>query len=384
MCASRRARPGETRLLASGRAAPTVLTAGRNQHLPATIHLEGTTLVPSMPTQGPDHDRAAHPRPRGARLATWLLALAGGAALVFMGRRVDWPVTAWYLRRLGLRAPLVLVPYFFGLLSDTLGWRSTFDQPSRLPLALLWRVRAACEAVTGSLPAGAAAGDSLRAWLLARHFGLGLGEASANVVFSRAMMVAAHAAFLVCGTALAGTPGRGRAPWAPGGLDLRIVAIVALAVCAAAAAGIFFLMRRSARDGARQGVGTALQRAFGPTARVSAWGLGKAFGFFFGGWLCLAAECWLILDLLGTPVSFATAVWVEAAASLVRIAFFLVPGAVGAQEVGYFALLKVAGVPNATVIAAAFMVAKRSREIFWIAIGYLALFWMPTRDQRRQ
>jgi len=58
--------------------------------------------------------------------------------------------------------------------------------------------------------------------------------------------------------------------------------------------------------------------------------------------------------------------------------FFFLPGGLGAQDASYYGLLALYGVPNPEV-AAAFVILKRSKELFWIALGYLLLLWLPAR-----
>ena len=54
--------------------------------------------------------------------------------------------------------------------------------------------------------------------------------------------------------------------------------------------------------------------------------------------------------------------------SVLRAAAFAVPGGLGVSDLGYHALVRgLAGEP----VAAAFVVVKRARDVFWIAVGFL-------------
>jgi hypothetical protein len=57
----------------------------------------------------------------------------------------------------------------------------------------------------------------------------------------------------------------------------------------------------------------------------------------------------------------------------VRGLAFFVPAGLGIQDIGYLAFLRGFGVPHAVTVGAAFVFVKRSKEIFWILIGYLLL-----------
>lgn len=86
------------------------------------------------------------------------------------------------------------------------------------------------------------------------------------------------------------------------------------------------------------------------------------------GWLLDAGETFILLRILGAPVTAGEAIAVESAVSLVRAAAFAVPGGMGFQDLGYHELLRgVAGEP----VAAAFVLLKRARDVFWIGAGFL-------------
>jgi hypothetical protein len=56
------------------------------------------------------------------------------------------------------------------------------------------------------------------------------------------------------------------------------------------------------------------------------------------------------------------------------------PGGIGVQDVGYLAVLQAYGVPDAASIGPAFVVLKRLKETFWIAIGFGVLARSGPRD----
>jgi uncharacterized membrane protein YbhN (UPF0104 family) len=56
--------------------------------------------------------------------------------------------------------------------------------------------------------------------------------------------------------------------------------------------------------------------------------------------------------------------------SLVRNVVFVVPAGLGIQDAGYAACFGALGVPEAASLGAAFVLLKRGKELFWIALGY--------------
>jgi hypothetical protein len=98
------------------------------------------------------------------------------------------------------------------------------------------------------------------------------------------------------------------------------------------------------------------------------------------GWVVGSLEVWLTLGFLGTPVTLAMAVVIEACATAVRSAGFLVPAAAGVQEgglVGIFASLGVAADVGLTVA-----LVRRLREALWAAAGFGLLAAWPRSAPR--
>ena len=85
------------------------------------------------------------------------------------------------------------------------------------------------------------------------------------------------------------------------------------------------------------------------------------FGVHVVGWLTGAFGTWLAFFLLGTRVSFANAVAIEAVLAAIRSATIFVPGAIGVQEAGYALLMPLFGLPPQLGIVVSLL--KRAREI---------------------
>lgn len=94
------------------------------------------------------------------------------------------------------------------------------------------------------------------------------------------------------------------------------------------------------------------------------------------GWVLGATEIWLILSLLGHPISAAEALILDALTGAVRTAFFFVPGGLVVQEGALLAVGAVLGLPTEAILIAA--VIKRGREIFFSIPGLLAWEWVES------
>ena len=96
-------------------------------------------------------------------------------------------------------------------------------------------------------------------------------------------------------------------------------------------------------------------------------------------WLLSAASSWLALWLLGSPIAPWSAVALEATISVVRSGAFLIPGALGAQELGYAALAPLVGLPAEAALALSLL--KRARDVV-LGVPVL-LLWQAGEARRR-
>jgi len=90
---------------------------------------------------------------------------------------------------------------------------------------------------------------------------------------------------------------------------------------------------------------------------------------FFIGWMTELLETYLILYGLGAQLSFLTVAFFEPIVSLLRSIAFIIPAGLGVMDAGYISSFKTFGIENAVTFAAAFILVKRAKEIFWSVIG---------------
>jgi uncharacterized membrane protein YbhN (UPF0104 family) len=109
--------------------------------------------------------------------------------------------------------------------------------------------------------------------------------------------------------------------------------------------------------------------------------LGGAAALLLGAWLAEGADTYVILRLLGVDISYAEVLAFEVVVSLLRSVAFVVPGALGVLDAGYVAFLRAFGVPDAPTVGFAFVLVKRAKEVFWIAVGFA--FFVVLRDAPR-
>jgi uncharacterized membrane protein YbhN (UPF0104 family) len=88
-------------------------------------------------------------------------------------------------------------------------------------------------------------------------------------------------------------------------------------------------------------------------------------------WAVGGLEIYVILGLLGKPVTLATALVLEAFGAAVKFATFMIPGSLGALEGGNAAIFAAFGLGGALGLVATLV--RRLREATWVLIGMAVL-----------
>jgi glycosyltransferase 2 family protein len=290
----------------------------------------------------------------GLALLALLIVENDPAAIVAEMGQISWRL-----------AIVVCFPHSLVVLFDTLGWRFAFARDV-VAFRTLVVTRLAGEAFNAVTPTATIGGEAVKAWLLRSH--AAFDEAVASVIVAKTTITIAQALFLLVGVALASwtalpsTPLLGAMRW------LFVVEAVALA------SFVFMQTRGMLGRGAaalgRLGVPPAL------LAEASLERVDTALAHFYHGerrrlaWMLGAVETYLILTFLGVQTSWVTATVIEAIGAAVRLATFVIPASVGAVEGGFVATFGALGLGSSTALA--FGLARRVREVAWIAAGLLA------------
>ncbi len=308
-----------------------------------------------------------------SRLRT-LAAVAGLAAVGVLAWEVG-PEALWrQLRDLSWRLPVLVLPYALVAVLDAAGWRCAFPG-RRPPLPLLVAVRLAGEAVNVTTPTATLGGEPLKAWLLSRAH-VPFDEGLVSVVIAKTALVVSHLGFLALGLTLAA--------WRPPPASALLTVMVTLMGAGIVAIGGFVwaqqrgLFRASGRALGWLGFGEAVTGHLGRLdTHVRGFYGGRrgrlAFSvlFHFLGWLAGSLEVWLALRFLGAPVDLGTAVVIEAFASAIRSATFLIPASLGVQEGGFVGIFLGFGLGASAGLA--FGVVRRVREAVWALVGFAFL-----------
>jgi len=303
-----------------------------------------------------------------------LLLLVGLGFLVTLVVENDPAAIFDSVTRLSWRIVVILAfPMGLVMALDALGWRYAFLH-DRVPFGTLLATRLAGEAFNIVTPTAALGGEVVKAWLLRDR--VPLEESVPSVIIAKTTITIAQGLFLLLGVVLAVTTLAG---------SKILVAMEWLVALEVIALGLFILVQTRGLVGwsARllDRLGIRRLSGSGTVARVDAAladfyrreprRLTLSILFHFAAWLLGIVETWLILWFLGIPVSLTTATVIEAFATGIRFATFLIPGSLGAQEGGYVVTFVALGLTGADGVT--FGLVRRFRELVWVGIG-LALF----------
>ncbi|MCA9621108.1 MAG: flippase-like domain-containing protein [Myxococcales bacterium] len=321
-----------------------------------------------------------------------LFALLGVAAFVATVLQADLGGALRLLTELGPVAALALLPQGVWTVVYAVGWRDVlWTLGHRVPMRGLAALFFAAEAVMLSLPGGVMLSESLSVILLDRKLGVPLVDGLSAAATKKVLIMVSNALWVLLALALGGSRiAEASSRWLGSPLLLwaMIAAAVALLVVSAmlalslASGSVAQRMSRALRrlpsaavrrwlDERERGHATADDRLAAPFREPRR--LMVATLWFLAQWALETLETYLLLRLLGAPVTFVDALAIETMGSLVRSFALMLPAGIGVQDASYVALLDAFGVPGASALGVAFVLLKRAKELAWVGVGYALL-----------
>jgi len=318
-------------------------------------------------------------------IAMWALGIALIAVLVYLA---DARVVVGTAAMVGWGFVPVLLVRVVVLYVDSHSWRWLLSPADRFGLHLAAFQRWIGESVSVLLPFAVVGGELVRV-RLAMVYGIAGAPALASIVMDAVVAAMSQMLFFALGVAL-----YARIATRPDALTQSILLggvallVVVMAMWMAIRVGVVDRFGRllkglvagervdwladAMRSVDRHIVETADRR--GDFWRSVAWRL--------LGWLLGAAEIWLILWLLGQPITVAEALMLDALAGAVRNVFFFVPGGLGVQEGALVLLGGTLGIGSETMLGMALV--KRAREVVVSVPGLVAWQAVESRRGRRR
>lgn len=278
---------------------------------------------------------------------------------------------------------LMLVPSIVMYILEGYGWRMTLGRYAQaVPFWKLLAIRSAGEVVNMTTPTAYVGGEPLKAYLLKRH-GVPIVAGLASVVTAKTTMTIAQIGFILIGMAagfwLLGTGG------SPG--QTAMATAVSVGLLAFGVGGFLLIQRRGIfasllwtlrKTGlaikpldSREEKLLELDRTIAAFYSQNRAGFLLSILLFFLGWLAETIEVFVMLLVLGEPVTIMTSIAIGALSVFIKGGAFFIPGSLGAQDAGNLLLVTTFGYGEVTGIT--FALLRRFRELVWIVVGLVCL-----------
>lgn len=289
---------------------------------------------------------------------------------------------------------LILVPSILMYALEACGWRMTLGRYAQaVPFWKLLVIRTAGEVVNMTTPTAYVGGEPLKAYLLKRH-GVPMVEGLASAVTAKTTMTIAQIGFILIGMAagfwLLGTGG------SPG--QTAMATAVSVGLLAFGVGGFVLIQRRGIFASllwVLRKVGLAIkpldsreEKLLELDRTIAAFYSQNRTGFllsillFFFGWLAETVEVFVMLLVLGEPVTIMTSIAIGALSVFIKGGSFFIPGSLGAQDAGNLLLVTTFGYGEVTGIT--FALLRRFRELVWIMVGLVCLVILGKGGERVQ
>lgn len=307
-----------------------------------------------------------------------LLLVAAGLVIAVAS---NWAILAG--QRHSLQQALWVLPGLVGLhltqlLLSAIGWRALFEDAGP-GIGTFHRLRILREGIDSLLPVAQVGGEIVGARLLSQC-GIPPSQAGASVLVDVTIELLTQVAFLVAGLcALAWLSPAGT--WRAWGTALLTAAGVAAALVAAQRFGLLRMLEGLLRGIARRwpaiagasldGIQVAALEFYRRPAPLLISG-----ALHLMAWMLGSIETYVVLNVMGVPVTPLQAFTIESLGMAARSAGFAIPGALGAQEGGFVLAAVALGLPAGPALALS--LTKRIREVCVGLIG-LALWQRAVR-----
>ncbi|RFM25086.1 MAG: UPF0104 family protein [Candidatus Thermochlorobacter aerophilum] len=317
----------------------------------------------------------------------------GFAMFVRLVSHADYSKVIALLQQAGALLLLVPIPYIIASFFDTLGWRQTFPLIGRsVFFSKLFSVKLMSEAMLMSLPGGTALAESLKPLLLNRICAISVSEAIATGMMRNCFLSIGHSMYVLV-SVIVGYEFLARSSEQIIGFDglpvVTLGASLTVLLLFGTVAAIFLYgsvaekLHRALLQIPFSPLRTWLlqqeekildiDHQFSKFRRLSLKEASVAILFFVIAWFFETVETFLIMKLLGIHLSFAEVLALESALSLVRSMIVFLPAGIGIQDYGYVRFLDGFGIADSADSGAAFVLVKRTKEVFWIIFGYILL-----------
>jgi uncharacterized membrane protein YbhN (UPF0104 family) len=330
------------------------------------------------------------------------LLIVGLSLFAWALKDADLSRTAELIRNVGPAAALLILPQGIWTVMHAWSWqRVLVSLEQKVPVWPLVGTFFTMEAAHLTIPGGPAVSESLGVFFLGRRFGVTVADAVASQAIKKLLVVSTNGLYAAIGAMLAwnALPAASARMFGEGSQMFRWLVVGTAVVLLTIAAVMFWGMKRGSlamavfrvltkipikrfqtflRERSHRWAYTDAQLAR-PLSGSRVLELVPPGLILLLQWCVEGFEAWLILHLLGADVTFGQAFVMEVAGSTLRSLVFAIPAGLGVQDAGYVAMLGAFGVPGAAEFGAAFVLLKRSKELFWIGFGWALMLGSRTK-----
>jgi putative membrane protein len=308
---------------------------------------------------------------------TRLISLLFGLVILFwVFQSVGLAQVLISIKKLGWRT-LILAPFFIiPTTMASLAWRSLFTigkKPAFTRIFFATWVGLACNWL---LPVAQIGGELVKARLLSRP------ELDAEpwstMVLDKTFQVITQIFFTMLGLGILMRYPVGATFWWASAFGLLILSVIGTVLICVQRWGFFLIsakllqpLFKHSKPGHMLKVAKSIDNQV-ILLHEKPWPLVQAFSWRLGFRFCMAGEIYLIMFLMGSPVTVGEAIVLESLGQAVRMMAFFIPAGLGAQE-GALALIGASlGLPSISCLALS--IARRMRELMVGLPGLVALW----------
>jgi Lysylphosphatidylglycerol synthase TM region len=314
---------------------------------------------------------------------------AGGALLILVFRNVNFSAMYSRIANVGYYFIPIYAVYGIGCLLDTAAWKVILTTPSKtISFSKLFQIHIAGESMYRFIPAGVVVGEAAKVFLLTKQSRFNGPEAISSLVIRKLLMGLSQGLYIGLGVFLGILLSRVSVfvQLVSVGISLLVIGVFLAIGIKLSRGSLFNWLFRFLRKMPFVGTKVEKNKVFFEQTdfELKFFFVQKrrqgvlAFLLFFGGWLTEAFETYLIIAVLGIQVLAYQVMIFEPMVSLTRSLAFFIPGGLGVMDSGYVSAFGSAGIANVVTAGAAFIVIKRSKELFWIVVGLLFM-WLQGR-----
>ena len=305
---------------------------------------------------------------------TRVLALAGLALAAVLFARSNAAQIGEIVVAAGPGLVIAALSHALPMVVNAIAWRLLFAGPLRPDVRTLTFAVWVRESVNGILPV-ARIGGEIAAYRMLRRSAVSRADAAASLVADMALSIISQSAFAFVGLGLLLAAGRASA--------MTTQLLAASAALLVLGGGFIVVQRAGTLAAMTRGVARLFARPLRSTMRTShridralravytrRRDVVACLGWQLVAWIAGAAEIWLALHFLGQQRDVQDAIAIEALIQAISSAAFVVPGALGIQEVGFVVIGAALGLDATTSLALA--TARRLRDVVVFVPGLLA------------